>query len=226
MSDEVTAGGSSPGVVCPWCSAPLAAADTITCSTCGAKIQGEGDQALPGLTAIDPLAVIEAARAPQRSRSRLVAWITGDESEEQAKEPASPEALAPPPPEVRREILRLRMEAELSQLSAEAEALVSDEAVAADEAGDKARAEAAVAAVVGADSTTDAVNEAAEQAAAEAEPTGTEAEQADGSARPPSSGASASPSEPDGSADPAADDTTIDVATADDASADDPTAEV
>ncbi len=167
MSDESTTGGSTAVAICPWCSALLAATDTVTCSSCGAKLQGEGEQQLPGLTAIDPLAVIEGARAPQRPRNRLMAWLTGGDIEEAAKPQASPEALAPPPPEVRREILRLEMEAELSNLSAEAEALASDEAIAAQEQGDIAGAEAAVAAVLGADATTDAVNDAAEAAAAE-----------------------------------------------------------
>jgi hypothetical protein len=167
MSDELTAGGSTPGeAICPWCSAPLAATDTVTCSSCGAKLQGEGDKPLPGLTAIDPLAVIEGARPPQRPRNRLVAWLTGADIDEGTAQPASPEALAPPAPEVRREMLRLQMEAELSQLSAEAEALATDEAVAAADQGDTARAQAAVAAVLGADAETDAVNEAAEDAAA------------------------------------------------------------
>lgn len=167
MSDEPMTGEPSPTAVCPWCSAPLAATDTETCSSCGATLQTEGEQQLPGLTAIDPVAVIEGARAPQRPRNRLVAWLTGADIDEAAQKPASPEALAPPPPEVRREILRLQMEAELSQLSAEAEAMASDEAIAAQDEGDTDRLQQAVAAVLGADATTDAVNEAAETAAAE-----------------------------------------------------------
>lgn len=168
MTDDPTTGESIPGV-CPWCSAPLAATDTVTCSSCGARLQGEGDQPLPGLTAIDPVAVIEGVRAPQRPRSRLVAWLTGADIEEGMQQPASPEALAPPPPEVQREMLRLQMEAELTQLSAEVESLATDEAVAAHEEGDTARAQAALAAVLGADATTESINEAAELAAAEAE---------------------------------------------------------
>jgi hypothetical protein len=163
MSESLT-GGSASDAVCPWCSAPLAVTDTDTCSSCGAKLHGEGDRPLPGLTAIDPLAVIEGVRPPQRPRNRLVAWLTGADIDEEAQPLASPGALAPPSPEVQREMLRLQMEAELAQLSAEVEALASDEAIAAHDAGDEAQAMASVAAVLGADATTDAVNEAAEAA--------------------------------------------------------------
>jgi hypothetical protein len=177
MTDELTAEGSTPVAICPWCSAPLSASDTATCSTCGAKLLGEGDEPLPGLTAIDPLAVIEGAREPRRPRNRFVAWLTGSDIEDAAQQPASAEALAPPPPEVRREILRLQMEAELSQLSAEVEAIASDEALAAEDKGDATRAQAAVAAVLGADAATDRANDAAEEAATRVE-TGAETERA------------------------------------------------
>jgi hypothetical protein len=167
MSDDLAAGGSEPGALCPWCSAPLDPDDTVTCSSCGAALQAESEQQVPGLTAIDPVAVLEGARPPQRPRNRLVAWLTGADIEEAAAPQASPEALAPPPPDVRREILRLQMEAELVQLSAEVESLATDEAIAAQEVGDTVRARAAVAAVLGVDATTDSVIEAAEAAAAE-----------------------------------------------------------
>lgn len=161
MSDESLTGGSASDAVCPWCSAPLSVVDAETCPSCGANLHGEGDRPLPGLTAIDPLAIIEGTRPPQRPRNRIVAWLTGSDIDEEAQPLASPGALAPPSPEVQREMLRLQMEAELSQLSAEAEAMASDEAVAAHEAGDADAARAAVAAVLGADAATEAVNEAA-----------------------------------------------------------------
>src|SRR5512135_1238276 len=154
MSDDRPAGGMSPGAICPWCSAVLGAADTETCPSCGATLHTDAEPAVPGVTQIDPMAVIEGSRPPRQPKNRLMAWITGDEG----TEPASPEstaALAPPPPEVRREMLRLQMEAELAQASAEAEAMATDEALAADEKGDQAGAKAAVEAVMDADARTD-----------------------------------------------------------------------
>ena len=80
MSDEPTSG---PVAVarCPWCSAELASADVSTCPSCGATLQGESDTQVPGLTAIDPMAVIDAGREARRSRNRLVSWLTGGEDE-------------------------------------------------------------------------------------------------------------------------------------------------
>jgi hypothetical protein len=164
MSDDVTPQPSPPGV-CPWCSAPLGAADAATCPSCGAKLHGEGDgQPLPGLTAIDPLAIVEGRRPPQQPRNRLVAWLTGGDIEETAEtSTAAPGALAPPAPEVKLEMMRLEMDAELSKLSAEVDSRVADEALARSESGDDAGAKAAVDAMRVADSEVDALVESPEE---------------------------------------------------------------
>ncbi len=171
MTDAPATEGSTPGRICPWCSAPLAATDAERCSSCGATLFGDGDpaQTLPGLTAIDPLAVMEGSRAPRAPRNRVVAWLTGADIEETASAtPRSPEALAPPPPEVRREMLRLQMEAEISQLSAEAESFAADEAVALHESGNEAAAQKAVAAILGTEAAADELTETAEEGQAAA----------------------------------------------------------
>ena len=113
------------GPTCPWCSAELPSAATSTCPSCGATLIGETDAPLPGLTTIDPEAVARGIKpaTPER-RSKLVSWITGDdEGGEEA--PATHESLAPPPPEVQREMLRMELEAEVANLQAEADALAS-----------------------------------------------------------------------------------------------------
>jgi hypothetical protein len=161
MADQTTTG--SEGARCPWCSADLPVPDAATCPSCGASLQGTTDQPLPGLTAIDPLAVIEGARSPQRPRNRLVAWITGDDIDEAAKPLASPEALAPPSRDVMLEMERLRLEAELAQRSADAEAMATDVAIAAAEAGDTVMAQQALNAVLASDARTDALTESPEE---------------------------------------------------------------
>jgi hypothetical protein len=162
MSDERSAGDSSPGAICPWCSAVLGAADTENCPSCGATLHGEAEPAIPGVTQIDPMAVIEGSRAPRQPRNRLMAWITGDDGSEPAA-PASTTAFEPPAPEVRREMLRLQMEAELAKASAEVEALAADEALAAEAKGDQAGAKAAVDAAKDADARTDDLIESPEE---------------------------------------------------------------
>jgi hypothetical protein len=81
------------------------------------------DPALPGVTAIDAAAIVRAKMPTPRTRSRLLSWISGDYPEEANAGGGDTAALAPPDLEVRREILRLELEAEVANLQAEADAL-------------------------------------------------------------------------------------------------------
>lgn len=128
MVDETLSGGGSAASVCPWCSAPVAGAPQI-CPSCGAALDGElADPSLPGVTAIDAAAIVRAKMPTPRSRSRLLSWISGDYPEE-ANQVGDAAALAPPDLEVRREILRLELEAEVANLQAEADALRAEATV-------------------------------------------------------------------------------------------------
>jgi hypothetical protein len=156
MTEQRASDVSHP--VCPWCSAELPSAALANCPACGATLMGDPDKPLPGVTTIDPEAIVRAARTatPQR-RNRLVSWITGEEGGDE-ETPAPPGSLDPPPPEVRREMLRMELEAEVLDLHGEAESL----AAAAREEGliDEAEELEAVAdelAVAAADATTDDV---------------------------------------------------------------------
>jgi hypothetical protein len=133
MADEIAA--SAPA--CPWCSTPLPAADAETCPNCGAQLIPDTDAQVPGVTAIDAEAIVRAARnpAPQR-RSRLLAWISG-EYDGEAEAPPPPGSVAPPDNAVRREMLRLELEAEVRNLQAEAGLALSEAEV---EARDEATA--------------------------------------------------------------------------------------
>jgi hypothetical protein len=109
---------------CPWCSADINPGAAM-CSTCGAALV-EPDGSVPGVNAVDPRSVSKIARttAPAQ-RSRLLSWLTGDYVDDD-QAPAPPGSLAPPPPEVRREILRLEIEAEYASLQAEVQALAAE----------------------------------------------------------------------------------------------------
>jgi hypothetical protein len=114
---------------CPWCSAVLPARTGDTCPSCGATLTSTSEPQVPGVTAIDPEAVIRGVRAASAPRrSRLLSFITGEPDEDLGAAPA-PEALAPPPPDVRREMLRMEVEAEIADLTAEAGSLAADDAV-------------------------------------------------------------------------------------------------
>jgi hypothetical protein len=133
MVDQSAAQTAGPAH-CPWCSAELPSEATEHCPSCGATLVGEAEAALPGVTAIDPEAIVRNARMPTAPRrSRLLSWFGGEVTEPD-ESPAPPGSLAPPPPEVRREILRLELEAEVANLQAEADSITAEAAV---EAGDE-----------------------------------------------------------------------------------------
>jgi hypothetical protein len=110
---------------CSWCSAEIAPA-LPTCPACGATLTGDSDATLPGVTALDPEAIARAKRpaTPQR-RNRILSWISGD-YDDGVEVAAPPGSLAPPPLEVRREMLRLELAAEVASLQAQNDALVAE----------------------------------------------------------------------------------------------------
>lgn len=112
---------------CPWCSAELAAPGADRCSACGAALGGSGapEPEIRGVTTLDPEAILRARSEISRPRSRILSFITGEPAHE-APGPASAASLAPPPAEVRREILRLQHQAERADLEAETVALKAD----------------------------------------------------------------------------------------------------
>ncbi|HET7168175.1 MAG TPA: hypothetical protein VFI69_03160 [Candidatus Limnocylindrales bacterium] len=80
------------------------------------------------MTAIDTAAIVRAKTPVARPRNRLLSWISGDYPDEAATA-AEVGALAPPDQEVRREMLRLELEAEVANLQAEADALRAEATV-------------------------------------------------------------------------------------------------
>jgi RNA polymerase subunit RPABC4/transcription elongation factor Spt4 len=110
--------------VCPWCSAAVTP-DTAICPSCGAILISDEQPELPGVTEVDQ-AIVRGEKKPA-GRSRLLSWISGEYPEE-SPDVADPQALAPPDPEVQREILRLELEAEVANLQAESDALRSEAA--------------------------------------------------------------------------------------------------
>ena len=109
--------------VCPWCSTPLGP-DAVSCPTCGAALTGDEEPQVPGVPAVDQK-LAATRRRPTKSPSRLMAWIAGDSADDIPSE-AESQAIAPPDLEVRREILRLELEAEVARLQAETDAILSE----------------------------------------------------------------------------------------------------
>jgi hypothetical protein len=130
MADELTSGAPSATFHCPWCSASLPSADLETCPSCKATLTStsSGEAALPGVTAIDHEALLRPNREPRQQRSRILSWLSGEYVDEGVA-PAQAEAIHPPDPAVRREILRLEIEAEIADKQAEADSILADAAV-------------------------------------------------------------------------------------------------
>jgi hypothetical protein len=121
---------SGPITICPWCSAQLPKPETALCPSCGAALTAAPDAPadIKGVTTLDTEAILRARSEAGRTQggSRLLSFITG-ELPVDTTTPASPEVFAPPPDEVRREMLRLQLEAERADLTAETVALKADE---------------------------------------------------------------------------------------------------
>ena len=128
MTEETISGAAEPSI-CTWCSATYTG-EPETCPSCGAVLAADptADPSLPGLTAIDTAAIVRAKTPTTRPRNRILSWISGEYPEETGG-PADAAALAPPDVAVRREILRLELEAEVANLQAEADALIAEATV-------------------------------------------------------------------------------------------------
>jgi hypothetical protein len=124
MADAMT----GPTTRCPWCSAALPAPDLEQCPSCGAMLVAAADTPgeIKGLTTLDTEAILRARNVVTRPRGRLFSFITGDVAADDGSD-ANPASIAPPDSAVRREMLRLQLEAEAADLQAEVVAHKADE---------------------------------------------------------------------------------------------------
>jgi hypothetical protein len=112
----------------------LASADLTTCPSCAAQLNSPSETDVPGVTTIDVAALAWKAGAPPR-RNRLLSWISGDDdSPPPDTTGASSAAVEPPSLAVRREMLRLELEAEGISLPHDAEPSEAEETEAVTEA--------------------------------------------------------------------------------------------
>jgi hypothetical protein len=112
--------------ICPWCSAAVAV-DAAVCPSCAAILLSDEEHEVPGLTAVDE-AIVRGEKRPGQGR-RLFSWISGGyEVDDATGAEVIPDAaaIAPPAPDVEREILRLELEAEVANLQAEADSAMAD----------------------------------------------------------------------------------------------------
>jgi hypothetical protein len=128
MSDE---GAESP-IRCPWCSAELPAVFppgvASACPSCGAALTSATgtEPDIRGVTTLDHEAILRARSDVSRPRGRLFSFITGDTTSTAPLKPEELASLAPPDTAVRREMLRLELEAQRAELEAESLAFRTD----------------------------------------------------------------------------------------------------
>jgi len=113
---------------CPWCSA-VAPAGAVNCPSCGAALIASAEGTVPGVTSIDAEAVLRGRNAakPRGGLLGLLSGETGDTVE--APSAAELSSLAPPPVDVRMEMIRLEIEAERQRLAGEAAGMAADAVV-------------------------------------------------------------------------------------------------
>jgi hypothetical protein len=104
-------------VICSWCSTE-SPEGTAKCPNCGANLIPDSDVDVPGVTAVDAASIIRS-KSPDQPSNPVLAWMNSEHSR----------AIAPPDDEVRREILRLELQAEVANLQAEQDALRAEAAV-------------------------------------------------------------------------------------------------
>jgi len=122
MVDQTYPSDRPAGLACPWCSAAVTA-ETAVCPSCHAILISDQEHDLPGVTTVDPTAA-RAEKGPV-TRGRFLTWLGGDYPDQPSK-PENAQAIARPDPDVQREILRLELAAQISNLQAEADAMASD----------------------------------------------------------------------------------------------------
>jgi len=125
MAESSSAGEPIAVGRCPWCSAPLEDPSVATCPGCGAALHEQVEGDLPGVTQVDALAL--ATQRRERGKGvRALIGLTDEDTD------GSPTRTVPEPPSeaVRREMLRLRIDALEAEIGARSAALTAARAAA------------------------------------------------------------------------------------------------
>jgi len=133
-------------ISCPWCST-VSPAGTATCPSCGAALVATGDGSVPGVTSVDPEAVLRA-KGGGKSRGGILGFLSGETGDTvDVPTPQELQSTAPPNADVQIEMMRLELEARRQRIEAEAGELQGELVIEeADERGGGTGSAAAVAA--------------------------------------------------------------------------------
>lgn len=117
------------GPRCPWCSSPITA-DDVNCPNCGAALHEDGEHEIPGVTQVDPHAA--SLQNPEPAGGGVIGWLSGEYVPDPT--PAELASVEPPTDAVRREMLKIEVDA----LRAELEAREAERDIEAREAAEDA----------------------------------------------------------------------------------------
>lgn len=124
MSPAKKASGET--TTCPWCSATVPV-EATTCPSCGASLRDAAEGDIPGVTQLDPTAVIRTKRIRSRNIAAFLGVGDGPDDEE------STGKVEPPTEAVRQEMLRLELAALDAELEARAKEVEAQRALPLDE---------------------------------------------------------------------------------------------
>jgi hypothetical protein len=129
---------SGETTTCPWCSATVPVEAAI-CPSCGASLRDAADGDILGVTQVDPAAVVRTKRIRSRNIAAFLGVGDGPDDEE------STGKVEPPSEEVKREMLRLELEAIDAEIEAKAQAAAAQATLEAAEPARPAKGKAPVA---------------------------------------------------------------------------------
>ena len=98
--------------ICPWCSAAVPI-DASKCPSCGAALRDAADGDVAGVTQVNVAATSRLAR--MKPPGRIAMWLGAERTTDN---PALAGKIEPPSEEVRKEMLRLELEAIEAEIAA------------------------------------------------------------------------------------------------------------
>ena len=98
--------------ICPWCSAAVPI-DASKCPSCGAALRDAADGDVAGVTQVDVAATSRLAR--MKPPGRIAMWLGAERTTDN---PALAGKIEPPSEDVRKEMLRLELEAIEAEIAA------------------------------------------------------------------------------------------------------------
>ena len=113
---------SGETTTCPWCSATVPV-EAVKCPSCGASLRDGADGDIPGVTQLDPAAVVRTKKIRSRNIAAFLGVGDGPDDEE------STGKVEPPSDAVKREMLKLELAAIDAEIEAKAQAAAAQAAM-------------------------------------------------------------------------------------------------